>query len=334
MNLIITYYCNRKCPYCFAQDKIQLLNETSAEQKGFITLENVSKYLDFLEASCFPAFKILGGEPSIHPRFTDIVEMGIARGFPVEVFTNGLWSDHVVNYFSDKKDKRIKFIVNVNESTLNNRREAKRLRRTLTEVGGQSTLGFNIYQENYDLLFMSDIINRYGLNRVVRLGIACPIVGQRNSYIPSGRLSHVGARLAKQLQILEQKDILGSFDCGFTMCMFKDKELGGLVKSTLRGFESKCGSAIDVGVDLTCWPCFPLSGLLNVKLTDFRNRQEIAEFYHNRLSSLKIFGTVDNCLSCKYRSREQCTGGCLARVILSLMKTDPDVIQKINNARN
>ena len=60
-----------------------------------ITMDNVTYYIDFLKKSGIREFKILGGEPTLHPHFCDIVEAGLAEedAMDIIVFTNGLWPE-------------------------------------------------------------------------------------------------------------------------------------------------------------------------------------------------------------------------------------------------
>ena len=96
------------------------------------------------------------------------------------------------------------------------------------------------------------------------------------------------------------------------------------------GFTSICSPPIDVGVDLTVWSCFPLSQVLNVKLTDFPNSIAIRDYYRSKFDAFKSFGQTEECLTCKYLRRGQCSGGCFARNLRHWLKDDPSLLDKIN----
>ncbi|MDR0523148.1 MAG: radical SAM protein [Candidatus Methanoplasma sp.] len=86
-NVDLTNRCNMNCPICFA----------NANQQGYVyepDFETVCRMLDALRAEepikC-TAVQFSGGEPTIHPRFVDIVKAAKARGFAqVQVATNGI----------------------------------------------------------------------------------------------------------------------------------------------------------------------------------------------------------------------------------------------------
>lgn len=329
MNLIVTDYCNRACPYCFAQNKVRVSEERSPFSGRSISLENVDVYLDFLVRSQEEVFKILGGEPTLHPQLPEIIERGIARSLKVEIFTNGLWPESFRDYWKSKRTAEVAFIVNTNEPSLQKDWETDLQGECFEIAGQQACISFNLYRDDFDLLFAGDLIDRFSLKRNIRIGIANPIVGRDTAYIEDNSLRKAAKRLVEQLRRLEERDILGSFDCGFTLCMFDEKDLGTLA-ITSTGFSSVCGSAIDVGPELTAWPCFPLSDILNVHLLDFRYRAEITAYYKSKTAPLRSFGSKDDCLSCKYLRRGQCTGGCLGRVINSWKKSgDLRLLEKL-----
>ncbi len=336
MNLILTNYCNRACPYCFAQEKINLARRLTKDEKNpsYISLANVDAYLDFLERSNYKRLKLLGGEPTLHPKLADIVTRGLQRNMEIIIFTNGLWSKKIQKLFQDLEDPQIRFVFNVNEPHLHKKSENRIQNKALKIAGKRGSISFNIHRENFDLLFLCNLLEMYGLLRIIRLGLACPIVGTNNVYLPTHKLEQVGHRLIQQLRRLEKRNILGSFDCGFPLCMFTLQGLGSLTHTTINGFSSICGSVIDVGPDLTAWPCFPLSRILNVKLTKFADQTALQGYFDKHLAPLRNFGSRERCLGCKYLHRGQCTGGCLGRTIRSWQESgDPSLLKKIESIR-
>jgi len=332
MNLIITNLCNRSCPYCFARQKVYLSKEKNiADQtQDHISISNVEIYLDFLENDLIKELKLLGGEPTLHPKLPEIIERGLRRNMKPIIFSNGLWPEAIKEYFSRKHDQEISFVINVNEPHLQSNKENNHQRECLKIAGNRAMLSFNIYRENFDLLFTIHLIESLGLKREIRIGLANPIIRTKNSYIRSSALKKVGKRLVTKLKELEKYDILGSLDCGFPLCMFNEKDLGSLTLTTRQGFASMCGSVIDVGPDLNLWHCFPLSGILNRNLRDFKNKEEIDKCYYDKFKSIRNIGSMNECINCKYLKRGQCTGGCLGRTIRSIESSgDPRLVEKI-----
>jgi MoaA/NifB/PqqE/SkfB family radical SAM enzyme len=313
MNLIITDRCNRACPYCFAQEKVRL----SGSQVGmrFLSLADFDYCLEFLLRSRRQDVKLLGGEPTMHPEFARIVQAALARRLKVLTFTNGLWSETVSAYVAQTNTPFFTFLFNVNEPQLQSRWENELHARTLDIAGPRARISFNIYRKDFDFRFVEKLIDRFNLAREVRLGIAHPIAGYDNDYVDEEDLPAVGARLLAQLEELESKDILGNLDCGFPLCMFPQDQLDRLVTCLKPGDYSQCRPIMDVGPDLSVWPCFPLANLLNVNLRNFNNDVELAEYYDRKLAALRNIGSMDQCLDCRFRRRGQCCGGCIARTL-------------------
>ena len=328
MNLIITDRCNRSCPYCFAREKVRLSG--GAARSRLMSFEELEYCVDFLVRSGVPELKLLGGEPTTHPEFGRFVDAGIARGRHVTVFTNGLWSKTVLAYVRNNPSPLVSFLFNVNEPdtqpALENRKQAESLRL----AGARGMLGFNLYRADFDLRFAIELIDRHELKREIRLGVAHPIAGSENQFVSDEDLPRLGDRLLAQLDELERHDILGALDCGFPLCMFPEDRFGRLVNNLRPGNFSLCRPIIDVGPGLTAWPCFPLGGLLNVNLRDFKNREELMAHYESKLAAVRGLGFIDRCLDCKYRTRGQCCGGCVARTLRNWMKNgDESLMEKL-----
>ena len=76
-NLSITRRCRRHCGYCFARHELD--RESAAEMPP----EIYDAALAFLDRSGFPEARLLGGEPTEHPRFCEYVTRASERGFRV-----------------------------------------------------------------------------------------------------------------------------------------------------------------------------------------------------------------------------------------------------------
>ena len=328
MNLIITDHCNRACPYCFAQEKVRLSGH--AGEARVLSDEDFDYCVAFLKRNNVPSLKLLGGEPTTHPQFVRFVEEGLRQGLNVTVFTNGLWSADVLEWVCACESGKLTFLFNVNEPNQQPDNQNERQAQSLACAGKRGMIGFNLYQLDFDLKFVVDLIERFGLKREIRLGVAHPIAGQTNVFVPDADLPALGAHLLEQLVHLESHDILGSLDCGFPLCMFPEDLLGKLVTCTKSGMCSDCGPILDVGPDLNVWPCFPLSSLLNVNLRDFETLDTLKTFYEQKLSVVRGVGFLDRCIACKYRARGQCCGGCVARTIRNWQQNgDTSILERI-----
>ena len=115
-----------------------------------------------------------------------------------------------------------------------------------------------------------------------------------------------------QARELEARGIMLEPDCGFQMCMFDEADLGAMTKAMRDMSAFRCSVMVDVGPDLTLWPCFPLRGLMDARLDQYSTYQAIVVDFLSRLTPLQRLGSRPECADCRHIHRAQCAGGCLS----------------------
>ena len=319
-NLLLTEVCVRSCPYCFAKQYMDEVDDHSA-----ITTENLVYVIDFLERSGIKHISLLGGEPLLHPQAAELIEYLVAkRDFDVCIFTSGIIPNRKFSPFVDKinsivktKTNKLKFVVNVNEPRFSPKSELEKVHKFLSSLANVCSLSFNIYRLDYNFDFLTDYILKYGLRRHVRFGIANPIPGSGNQYIAPTDFKLVTNSLMAGLEKMYELHIYPGLDCGFPMCMFTDDELGRLYKYTRNGLVFECGPTIDIGPDLMCWSCFPLSDKKRKSLKDFNNYDELYSYFEKIQQEYRteVCGVFQECDTCRNFDDSICSGGCLAHIL-------------------
>jgi len=106
-NVDLTNRCNLKCPICFA----------NANQAGYVfepdydTVVNMLKVLRAQKPVPTPAVQFSGGEPTVHPRFHDIIKAAKELGFAqVQVATNGIEFAKSVDFIQKASDNGLNTI--------------------------------------------------------------------------------------------------------------------------------------------------------------------------------------------------------------------------------
>ncbi len=323
MNILLTNSCNRKCPYCFAQERISYTNQENIFDPkpqimpGRITREDFRATLHFAKDNGQNIVGILGGEPSVHPQFIELLKDAWAEGLITKIFTNGLWKKKVIEQFmacTEKEKEKAHIIVNINEPDITSDKERLGQERLLSSIGKHCGLSFNIYHEGFSPLFLTDVIDLFKCRRHIRLGIAVPLANLNSQYVEIDHYSKVAQTIMALAQRCDERDITLGFDCGFILCMFTAEEIGKLWLYGAK-FKSSCGSPIDIGTDLSVWPCFPLSTFAKgFRLQDFENMESLVTSFNNQFGRLYNAGALDKCVDCKYRRRKQCSAGCAALV--------------------
>lgn len=98
--IVLTENCNASCKHCFNAN-VRNKNEMDAD----ILIDFMRRNTEYLK---YTSLKIMGGEPTLHPRIIDIIQEGLKHYFTVSLFTNGINIDRIVKRFGN----RISYTVN------------------------------------------------------------------------------------------------------------------------------------------------------------------------------------------------------------------------------
>lgn len=79
MNIILTHECNKKCAFCI---------DEYVGEKGFVSVEQVARSLDFAKSQNIRDILLIGGEPTLHPDIVEIATLTKSYGFNVIMTTN------------------------------------------------------------------------------------------------------------------------------------------------------------------------------------------------------------------------------------------------------
>ena len=316
-NVLLTEKCVRSCPYCFAKEYLK------DSKENLLSWENLIYITDLFESSNEKHLSLLGGEPTLHPDFVDFVLYLNQRKFNVNVFTSGIIPNKKLKiaeeFLSKIPIENLSFVCNYNHPDTSTLNETNQINKFFLIFSKYTSLSFNLYQKDFDFTFLINAINKYGLKRHIRLGLAQPIPGQKNECLTLGEVRGISENFRKQLDILEQNRITIGFDCGMPLCIFSNEDVGRLFKLNRGKVEFSCGPAIDISPDMQVWACFPLSNYKKRSFYDFDNIDEIRKYFSIQNGNLRKErkGVFEECQTCTYLKEQLCNGGCLAHLISS-----------------
>lgn len=302
-NLILTTDCQRKCAYCFAQ-------EDKNKNMSF-TMEDFNTAMQFVSTG--PRFiNLLGGEPTLNKYFIEMLYSVIKNDFTVQVFTNGMVHDDILNNIIEllnnvvlKKDQ-LYFAININEEKYRANEENKLQDKFLRTFGNLVYPSFTIQDKNTNLLFIKDFINKYNLDPTIRLGMAMPVKPGNNKYIMMEDYKEVAQDIITLSNNSDGIKII--LDCGFPLCMFTLEEINELNKNKENDFAYVCGQPLDIYPDLTFTNCYPLSQVYKGKISDYKDINSLYLFLMKHfIAPFGIYGST--CTECSF-FRKVCSGGC------------------------
>lgn len=316
-NILLTSYCNRNCAYCFGRGKVDLNKEKGDPSKN-LSMAALEKIIAFYKKSLLRRFVLLGGEPTLHPDFTDLMDRVFTEPSfkSILVFTNGVIPDSALAYLAGQADPRLSVAMNLNKPGDYPPEQQSRIETVLKTIGAKIGLGINIYRAGQSYDYLVDAIESYGLVRHIRLGLTQPIVGTNNRYAKREEFPAIAEDIVAFADVVRHKKISFSFDCGFEFCMFSLDQHKELLRCGIK-FSSQCNPIIDIGPDLKIWRCFPLMQDPCGNLDEFDTRHDIIDYYNEKYKHIKRMGNLSECAQCCYRANGLCGGGCLARTLLS-----------------
>src|SRR3989344_5645919 len=76
-----TYKCNNRCKRCYAGGKLTLKQEA--------TLPDAQRYLDEMAKAGAKTCILVGGEPTVYPFISEVVQFGARLGLEMKIMSNG-----------------------------------------------------------------------------------------------------------------------------------------------------------------------------------------------------------------------------------------------------
>lgn len=85
IDLYITERCNLSCDFCSIM--------AGKNNKKELTFEQIEKFLDFCKMNDVQEIHVTGGEPTLHPKYKEIIKLILERGIGARLITNGTTLD-------------------------------------------------------------------------------------------------------------------------------------------------------------------------------------------------------------------------------------------------
>jgi sulfatase maturation enzyme AslB (radical SAM superfamily) len=309
-NLSISTVCNQHCSYCFTQDHLA----GSRADDGFLKLEDFDARLDFLERSGIDQARFLGGEPTLHPQFPELVARAKARGKKIVVFTNGLMTEDALACLEALSVTECTVLVNINNPAEADEKVFERQRAVLRRLGQCASLGFNIYRADFQLDFLLSLIVETGCRSSVRLGLAQPCLSGSNRYIYPHQYVAIGEKIVRFARAAGRVNATVEFDCGFVRCMFSDEDVQ-VLESLGADVGWRCNPILDVDIDGQVIYCYPLAQLGSLPLTPQVDAPTLRDAFESRTRAYRQAGVFQECSTCTFKRSGVCPGGCLAATI-------------------
>lgn len=314
-NLVVASVCNLKCAYCFAGDHMQALKDSAAP--AFISLETFEARLDFLDRSGIDEIRLIGGEPTLHPHFPEMVRRARRRGKHIVIFSHGLLSEKTLACLAALSPAECTVLVNMNATRFRegpNEEEQAQRRATLRRLGPRALLGFTIYRTDLRLDFLLPLVVETGSRKSIRLGLAQPSLSGSNAHLHPKQYPVVGRKIAAFARRAMEAGVKLEFDCGFVRCMFSGADLAAL-REAGADLGWRCNPILDVALSGQALHCFPLARKLQTPITDTVDAASLRATLTAQARPYRAAGIYKECSTCPFKASGECMGGCLASTL-------------------
>ena len=278
-----------------------------------MSLENYIKTLDFILKNPAAGIGILGGEPTLHPDFSKIIQATKekAHNRKIQLFTNGI---ELKQYLPQLED--IQILINYNNPKNLTSDQFNKLQDTL-ETAFQNysnvIIGCNIYLDCEDYDYIWDIVSKYNLTK-----IRCSVVSpggiyknwrnKKDEYFT--RLKPIYLKFCENA-IFHNCKI--EMDCSYIpLCYFNTRELTiiNMACSTVKQCDGMCISVLDFTTDLKVQSCFGISQAIDYE--KFSNTRSLGSYMYNKYNkAITALNNTGKCKNCTMHNN-LCQGGCLA----------------------
>lgn len=309
MNLLITTDCNLDCSYCFAGLIRKKRQGALQRMQGGreMTLPELETVLTAMDPERSPV-RLMGGEPTLHSKYAEILRSLKSRGYQVLVFTNGTQAvlHRTAPYLPDR------VLLNLNDRAFYLQSQRRAIRENMAALGNRVELGYTITKPDFELMWHRQAILDAGLQPTIRLGLAQPVIRGDNDYLPDADLKKAHTSVVLWAKQLSEDGIRLSLDCGFMRCHFTESDIEALIRAgTVLRFE--CSPTIDVGPGLETWRCYAFTHQKGLNWSDFKDKGAPQGWFAEPEAGLE-----QACSHCQHRESGWCQGGCLARTRLQV----------------
>ncbi len=321
-NVLLTSACNLSCDYCFAQELM------ARKSRQHMSIDDARKVVAFLRHSGYPVFRVLGGEPTLHPEFEDIIRLALQEGMRIDLLSNATWSIRCRDFLARIPPNRLIFLLNIDHPDHYPPRLWSRIESNLAELADHNhvTLSFNIFEKQPRYEYVFDLATRFNI-RTLRMSFSLPVYGIQNRHLDITDYAGMSSFIVEFVRQAAFQRISVQLDNAIPLCIFSYEQVGELI---LKGAldltrNARCRPVVDIGPDLTVWCCFCLSRLHNRHLDEFETLTEIESFYQRILDAYRgQILPLEACHNCRYRDQWGCQGGCLTYALMKHDTRRPD----------
>jgi hypothetical protein len=285
------------------------------------------KISNFLTAKYF---RFCGGEPSIHPDITQMMDTLLHANFNIMIMTNGIWPGTFADYIRNLPPEfltKVNYLFNILEPSFYKNGQFKRIVSHLEIVNPQQTaLGFTIYKDDFSFDYLLDLAKRFEIKKI-RWSVAAPNLAD-DSYTLEPKYGNISKRLYELHLLCLTHGIEINGDCNYIQpCYYNGNHLNEILIRTKQNCSFSCSEASPVDIDANgvAWRCYGLYSVLRKNIDSFQKEHELEKYFTRRVRLLNNMYAYEECRQCNYW-QQGCSGGCYVFRIKKAIKQNPSLV--------
>ena len=333
-NLIISEVCNFHCPYCFSSTSsiIRANHKGDGKQTNFIDIIEFQKRLEFLHLSHIDEIRLIGGEPTLHPQFREILALAASRQKRVVVFSHGIVSQTVLKCLHSYSPELLTVLVNMNavrRADVFPDLDAARRENVINRLGNRALLGYTIDRVDFEIDSLIPLVIKNRCIAKIRLGLAHPVLVGTNQFLHPKQYTAVGNKITNFVVDAAAQGIKVEFDCGFVRCMFSNQDIDRLQKVGIE-LGWRCNPIMDISLDDQIYHCFPLAIKYKIPFNYTLTANHFRAILIDETSPYRQTGIYKECSTCPFKRSSECAGGCLSTTIRRFARANQHLVVQMN----
>lgn len=260
---------------------------------------------------------LMGGEPTLHKNFLELIETTLDLGLDIDLFTNGFFSQKIEDFLISKKEKINTYHINVTTPDYVKAKKRNKVNDFISKVMKTSNVSLEVTVDDLDLAKYLKIFDEVGknINNVsVRIGVDGYYLNQGGFDV--GKYKQVGEMVVKLVDHLIKNNVKNVWLSEIYGCMFDKAQtvmLNNSPKVTISGFGCLSKRAgVDIKTDLKVIRCFSFEAFDGI---DFNEKplQKIKNILDKRMEKKSKINLPLMCKKCNQHGYKigMCPGPCL-----------------------
>ncbi|MDR1996972.1 MAG: radical SAM protein [Candidatus Margulisbacteria bacterium] len=320
MNIALTTRCNKNCSFCFARAHRQ---ESSPQDMALADFQRLVELA--LQDSPPQPLKLLGGEPTIHPQFVEMLDFLTRKNVRATLISNLLYTDARVRarlYQAALEGVIDGGLANAAELEIDNHLEIFKANFTALQEAcakhgrGYLTAGITLSRRKSaaeETAYVEYLAGNLEI-ACLRLSLDFQAENKKDEFFINNK--EQGEKILAIVHKCLDLRIPPSWDCKLFPCMFEPKTFQKDIIGFINSLRTGCpvdGAPFDVFPDMSYIHCYPariLCGKNILKFSRISEAQGEIAFLKKALRGLSQHSLPDACRDCGYYQTGQCDSLC------------------------